>query len=121
MFGVQKAVEVQLSVMSVLKLPDDILKFIFTYLEPYQLIRVNLSPLLPDVMEKRFCPIPLVCKRFYTTYSDIVCLFCRFGLYTKVLVTTIKCNTCGHLIEKEKGCASIFTLITRRKRRRLRR
>ena len=109
--------------MSVLKLPDDILKSIFSYLEPYRLIRIPsvLSPLLPDVMEKRLCPVPLVCKRFYITYSDIVCLFCRFGMYTKVLVTTIKCNTCGHLIDKEKGCASISVLITRRKHRKRRR
>lgn len=103
-------------------LPDDILKSIFTYLQPYRLVCVPsvFSPLLPDVIEKHLCPIPLVCKRWNTVYIDLVCLFCRVGMYTKMVVTTVKCNTCGHLIRRGVSNASISTLIkTRRKRRKL--
>lgn len=92
------------------KIPVDLLKYIFTFLNPFTItITPNSNPYFLSIKRKLLNPIPLVCNHFYVNYTNIVCPFCYEGTYTitkqykKGMFQFHKnCNTCGHRKRKRK-------------------
>ena len=92
------------------QLPVDLLKYIFTFLNPFTITIIpNPNPYFLSMKRKLLNPLPLVCKHFYVNYTNIVCPFCYEGTY--VITKQYKkgmfkfnknCNTCGHRRQRKR-------------------
>ncbi len=96
--------------MNITELPNDLLKYIFTFFKPFTItITPHPNPYFLSIKNKLLNPLPLICKLFQLNYSNLVCPFCFQGIYgtrkyyrKDMFQFQSNCNTCGHRRKKKR-------------------